>query len=179
MKAIKIFPVLFLLILTSCGSSFSVYSDFDKNIDFSQYKTYDFHKRSIDKIKISELDTKRILQAVEVELSKKGMIRSNNPDLFINISTKEKERVDVNQFGYGMMGYGWGYGWNPYLWRSQPTMTTSTERILFIDLIDAKKNELVWQGEGVAYAAQKRADKDVIISEFIAEIMTQYPPVKK
>lgn len=178
MKAFKLIPVLLLFILTSCGSSFSVYSDFDKSVDFSQYKTYDFHKRSINKVQISDLDKKRVLQAIEVELSKKGMTRSDNPDLFINISTKEKERVDVNQFGWGM-GYGWGFGWNPYMWGGQPYTSTSTERTLFIDFIDAKKNELVWQGEGVAYSAQNRNNKEAIINEFVTKILAQYPPAKK
>jgi hypothetical protein len=30
-----------------------VNSDFDKNVDFSQYKTYAFHKNGIDKAEIS------------------------------------------------------------------------------------------------------------------------------
>jgi hypothetical protein len=48
-----------------------------------------------------------------MELSKKGM-KSEKPDLLVNIFTKERERVDVNQYNAG-----WGYGWgwmNPYLW---------------------------------------------------------------
>jgi hypothetical protein len=40
-------------------------------------------------------------------LVKKGMTKSENPDLLINIFTKERERVDVNQYNAG-----WGYGWD-------------------------------------------------------------------
>lgn len=177
MKTIKLISFLLLFILSSC-SSVSVYSDFDKKVDFSSYKTYAFHKAGIDKVQISQLDKNRILNAIDAELTKKGMTKSENPDLLINFSTKERERVDVNQYSYGR-GYGWGYGWNPYLWGGQPYVSTSTEGTLYIDLIDAKKKELIWQGEGVGYLTQNRSDKEARINEFVSKILMQYPPVKK
>jgi hypothetical protein len=45
------------------------------------------------------------------------MSKSENPDLLINIFTKEKRKVCVNQFNAGW-GYGWGWGWNPYVRRT-------------------------------------------------------------
>ena len=177
MKAIKILAIILFLSLSSC-SSINVYNDYDKGADFSQYKTYAFHKRGIDKVQISELDKKRILNAIDLELSKKGMTKSENPDLLINIFTKEREQVDVSQFNMGW-GYGWGWGWNPYLWGGQSFVTTSTEGTLFIDLIDARKKELVWEGEGVGYLTENRSQKEKQINEFVAKILAQYPPTKK
>lgn len=174
MKAIKLLPVLFLFILGSC-SSIRVNSDYDKNVDFSQYKTYAFHKRGIDKVQVSELDKKRILRAIDNELSKKGMTKSENPDILINILTKEREKLDVNQYNAGW-GYGWGWGWNPYLWGGRTYVTSSTEGTLYIDLIDAKKKELVWEGEGVGYLTENRTKKESQINEFVAKILEQFPP---
>jgi len=177
MKAIKILAVILFLSLGSC-SSISVYNDYDKSADFSQYKTYAFHKRGIDKVQISELDKKRILNAIDLELSKKGMTKSENPDLLVNIFTKEREQVNVSQFNMGW-GYGWGWGWNPYLWGGQNFVTSSTEGTLFIDLIDARKKELVWEGEGIGYLTENRSLKEKQINEFVAKILAQYPPTKK
>ncbi|MDD5150506.1 MAG: DUF4136 domain-containing protein [Flavobacterium sp.] len=177
MKTIKLLPILLLFVLSSC-SSVSVYSDFDKGVDFSQYKTYAFHRKGIDKVQISEMDKKRILTAIDLELSKKGMTKSENPDLLINIFTKEREQVDVSQFNVGW-GYGWGWGWNPYLWGGRNYVNTSTEGTLYIDLIDANKKELVWEGEGVGYLTQNRSKKEERINEFVAKILAQYPPTKK
>ena len=176
MKTIKLLPLLLLLILSSC-SSVNVYSDFDKKVDFSPYKTYAFHKTGIDKVQISQLDKNRILNAIDAELTKKGMTKSENPDLLINFFTKEREQVDVTQFNIGW-GYGWGWGWNPYLWGGQNYVSTSTEGTLYIDLIDAKKKELIWQGEGVGYLTQNRSEKEARINEFVAKILMQYPPTK-
>ncbi len=178
MKTLKFIPVLLLFVFASC-SSVRVYSDFDNKADFTTYKTYAFHKNGIDKVEISQLDKKRILNAIDRELSAKGMTKSENPDLLINIFTKERERVDVNQFNAGW-GYGWGWGWNPFMWGGQNTIaSTSTEGTLFIDLIDAKKKELIWQGEGVGNLTQNRRDKEERINEFVTKILEQFPPKEK
>jgi hypothetical protein len=43
-----------------------------------------------------------------------------------------------------------GLGLESFMWGGQNTFaTSSTEGTLFIDLIDAKKKKLVWQGEGI------------------------------
>jgi hypothetical protein len=178
MKTINLLTVFLLLVFGSC-SSVKVYSDFDNKVDFTQYRTYAFHKNGIDKVEISQLDKKRILNAIDRELVNKGMIKSNNPDLLINIFTKEREKIDVNQFNMGW-GYGWGWGWNPYLWGGRNTYaTSSTEGTLYIDLIDARKNELIWQGEGVGYLTENRREKEKRINEFVAKILEQFPPPVK
>ncbi|WP_339918716.1 DUF4136 domain-containing protein [uncultured Flavobacterium sp.] len=177
MKAIKLLPVLFLFILSAC-SSIRVNADYDKNVDFTQYKTYAFHKSGIDKVQISEFDKKRILHAIDNELGKMGMTKSNTPDLLVNIFTKEREKLEVNQFNAGW-GYGWGYGWNPYMWGGRNYVSSSTEGTLYIDLIDAKKKELVWEGEGVGYLTENRSQKEKQINEFVAKILAQFPPNSK
>ncbi|RTY86551.1 MULTISPECIES: DUF4136 domain-containing protein [unclassified Flavobacterium] len=178
MKAIKLLLAFLLLVFASCASV-KVYSDYDNNVDFTPYKTYAFHKKGIDRVEISELDKKRILNAIDRELSKKGMTKSENPDLLINILTKERERIDVNQFNAGW-GYGWGWGWNPYFWGGRSSfVSSSTEGTLYIDLIDAKKKELVWQGEGVGYLTETRSEKEKQINEFVAKILEQFPPKVK
>lgn len=174
MKTFKILPLLFLFILSAC-SSIRVNSDYDSRADFTQYKTFAFHKSGIDKAEISGLDKKRILRAIENELSLKGMTKSETPDLLVNIFTKEREQIDVNQFNMGW-GYGWGWGWNPYFWGGNNYVTSSTQGTLFIDLIDAKKKELIWEGEGIGVLTENRREKEKQINEFVAKILAQYPP---
>ena len=177
MKTIKFLPVLLLFVLGAC-SSVRVASDFDKNVDFTPFKTYAFYKNGIDKVEISDLDKKRILRSIDEAMAAKGFTKSESPDLLINIFTKAREQVNVNQFNTGW-GYGWGYGWNPYLWGGNTNVYTTTEGTLYIDLIDAKKKEMVWQGEGVGYLTQNTDKKDEVIKNFVAKILEQYPPQKK
>lgn len=179
MKAIKFLPVLLLfLVLASC-SAVRVNADFDKNVNFAPYKTYAFYKTGIDKAEISDLDKKRILRSIDEEMTAKGFTKSETPDLLINIFTKEREQVNVNQFNAGW-GYGWGFGWNPWMWGGgYNNISTSSEGTLTIDLIDAKKKEMIWQGEGVGYLTQNTHRKDENIKGFVTKILSQYPPVLK
>ena len=177
MKVIKIIPVFMFLFLCSC-SSVMVNSDYDINIDFTKYKTFGFQKSGIDKVEISDLDKKRILRAIDSEMTKKGFAKSETPDLLITIFTKEREQVDVNQYNSNW-GYGWRWGWDPFMWGGQTTVTKTTEGTLFIDIIDAAKKELIWQGEGDGYLTKKMEEKEARINEFVIKILAQYPPEKK
>ena len=178
MKTIKILPLLLLFVLASC-SSVRVYQDFDKNADFSQYKTYAYHKSGIDKAEISDLDKKRILRSIDEVMATKGFTKSENPEVLINFTTKEREQVDVNQFNAGWgFGWGWGWGWNPWLWGNTTSVNRYTEGILTIDIIDAKKKELIWQGEGEGALTKRTEKKDEKIKEFVSKILEQYPPKK-
>lgn len=178
MKTLKFLPVLLLFLLASC-SSVRVYSDYDKSVDFTQYRTYAYQKSGIDKVEISDLDKKRILRAIDQQMAAKGFSKSENPDLLVNIFTKEREQVDVNQFNAGW-GWGWGWGWSPWMWGGMNTSVSSyVEGTLFIDLIDNRKKELIWQGEGIGVLTRNIDKKDERINEFVAKILAQYPPKKK
>lgn len=177
MKTLKILSLLLFFILSSC-SSIKVNSDYDKNIDFTQFKTFAFYKNGIDKVEISDLDKKRILRSIDEAMTAKGFTKNETPDLLVNIFTKEREQVDVNRFNSGW-GYGWGYGWNPYMWGGNTSVSRYTEGTLYIDLIDAKKKELIWQGEGEGVLTKDTNKKDEKIKEFVVKILEQYPPKKK
>jgi hypothetical protein len=178
MKTLKILPLLLLSIVFSSCSSVKVNSDYDKKVDFTAYKTYAFYKSGIDKVEVSDLDKKRILHSIDEVMTAKGFTKSETPDLLVNIFTKEREQVDVNRYN-SSWGYGWGYGWNPYLWGGNTSVNRYTEGTLYIDLIDAKKKELIWQGEGEGVLTKDTNKKEEKIKEFVTKILEQYPPKKK
>lgn len=174
MKALKFLPVLLLFAFTSC-STVRVATDYDKQVDFSRYNSFAFFKPGIDKAEISDLDKKRIMRAIEDNLQAKGMTKSENPPLLVSIFTKERERVDVynNSFGYG-------WGWNPWYYGGAyggSSVSRSTEGTLYIDLIDAKTNSLVWQGMGNADLVTSDMErKEERIKEIVQKILAEYPP---
>lgn len=176
MKTVKFLPLLLLFLAVTSCSTIQVNSDYDKSVNFTQFKTYAYMKSGIDKVEISDIDKKRILNAIDQQMLAKGFTKSENPDMLINIFTKSREQVSVNQFNAGW-GYGWGWGWNPYMYGGQTTVTTSTEGVLYIDLIDAKKKELVWQGEGKGNLSKNAEEKDKNVNDFVTQILAQYPPV--
>lgn len=185
MKRIKnvILPLLVLSLFASCVSV-RVATDYDRDTNFTAYNTYAFYKTGIDQAQISDLDKKRILRAIETEMSNRGFTKSNDPDLLVSIFTKEREQVDVynNNFGWGW-GWGWGGFYNPWFWGPGwaggwgPNVSTRTEGSLFIDLIDNRNKSLVWQGRGIGTLnnTDNVEKKEERIKEFVAEIMSAYP----
>ena len=171
-----------LLVITSC-SSVKVAADYDKNANFGEYKTFAFFKNGIDKAEINDLDKRRILRAIEAALLSKGYTKSENPDLLVSLFTKSQQRVDIYNNTWGMGAWGWG-GYGPYGgygpgwgWGyNQPTVSTSTQGTLYIDLIDANKKELIWQGMGTGYLSKKMDKKEEQIKEFVTKILEKYPP---
>ena len=173
MKTLKLIPLFMLFILASC-SSVRVNADYDKKVNFDQYKTYAYIKASIDKVEISDLDKKRILRSIDEAMSAKGFSKSDNPDMLISIFTKESERVDV--YNNNMWGFGWG--WNNW-GMGMNSVYTTPEGTLFIDFFDTKSKDMIWQGEGSGYLTKKTDKKDARIKEFVDKILEQYPPVLK
>lgn len=160
-------------LLVSCASV-DVAVDYDRQANFESFKTYAFFKPGIDQATISDLDKKRILRAIDFELSQKGMIKSTEPDVLVSIMTETKERVNIYQNNFGF-GWGWGWGWGgPGLGVSS---STTVEGTLFIDIIDANKKELVWQGLGTDALSNNMDRKDEKIKEIVNEILKNYPPI--
>lgn len=178
MKTLKFLSVFLLAAFLASCSSVRVNADYDKKANFINYKTYAYLKSGIDKVEISDLDKKRILYSIDEVMATKGFTKSENPDVLISIFTKERERVDIyNNAGFG---WGWGWGWNPWWGMGYSSVVTTPEGTLFIDIIDAKTKELVWQGEGSGYLTKNTDKKDARIKEFVSKILEQYPPqIKK
>ncbi len=190
MKALRLLPLLGAILLLASCSTVRVASDYDQSVNFNEYKTYAFYKPGIDKAEISDLDKKRILRAIDAEMSAKGFTKSENPAVVVSIFTKAKERVDVYQNnwgwggGFGWGGFGWGgfggWGWGgPWGWGGGfgNTVSTRTEGTLYIDIIDKANKQLVWQGQGTASLVTGDVHKrEARIQEIVSEIMQVYPP---
>lgn len=173
MKLFKIIPILALLALASC-SSIQVSTDYDSSVNFSQFKTYAYLKSGIDEAKISDLDKKRILRAIDEEMLAKGFTKSDKPDVLVNLFTETQQNVNVNSY-YG----GWGYrswGWTPWMYGpGYNSISVNSEGILYIDLLKAENKELIWQGKGTGYLTSNKAKKEQKIKEFVNKILAELP----
>ena len=172
----NIFLLLITIILSSC-SPIKVFSDYDRNIDFSNYETFAYFKPEIDKVDISDLDKRRILKALDSEMNLKGLSKSETPDLLIGFTTKAKEQIYVNTGNN--FGWGWGWGFNPWFWGNggYNSVSTRTEGTLYVNIIDAATKQLIWQGKGRGGINEFMKNRDERISLFIHEIVENYPPL--
>jgi hypothetical protein len=90
--------------------------DFDKDKDFSKYKTYKWVPiKGADQP--DELTAKQVMSAIDAELATKGLTKtdSDTADLYIGyqtaIGTEKQYTSYSSDWGYGG---GWGRGWYGY-----------------------------------------------------------------
>src|SRR5260370_15188306 len=113
MKKLAYLTTAFLLLSVSAVLGQDVRYDFDKEKDFSKYKTYKWVAiKGADRP--DDLMSKRITATIDAELATKGMTKTeaDTADLYIGYQTaigQEKEFTSYNTgWGYGP---GWGGGW--------------------------------------------------------------------
>ncbi len=172
--------LLFLLfsaaVLSSC-STVKVTSDFDKTAGFASYKTYAFTQDAMN-LPLDDLNKNRILTAVSNELAAKGFTKSDKPDVLIDLKIKTEKQQTATATNSGGYGYGYRYGWGGGFSTTTINYDTYTDGTLFIDMIDAAKNQLVWQGRGTKTidedASAKKKDEN--LNYAIKLIFAQYPP---
>ena len=177
MKKLLLIPVLFLFV--AC-SSVKVACDYDKQADFTKYKTYSISEETM-KMGVNQLNRDRIISAVENEMAAKGFTKAENGDIILDIRIKGEEvqtataTTSGGPYGYGYYGR-WGYG------GGFSTTTVNYDKYIegtmFITMIDKATEKIVWQGTGTktideSASAKKREDN---INYAVKQIFTNYPP---
>jgi hypothetical protein len=151
--------------------------DFDKTADFTTYKTYAL--RDGTKVGNNLIDD-RFVAAIEAQMAKKGLTKSEQPDIFVAYHVafdKEKDISSWSTGGGGPYGWGWGGGWGTTDVRVYEILVGT----LVIDVADAKKNAVVWRGVGVKEvdtdAKPDRRDRN--INEAVEKVLRNFPPPQK
>src|SRR5438270_5462184 len=147
-----LFSIAFVSLLLASGAVFAqdVRYNFDKQADFSQFKTYKWVAIK-GAATVSDLVDKQIKDAVDAELATKGLTKVDTDDanLFIGYQPSVSEEKQFNSYSSGWgYGPGWGGGW--YGGMGSTTTTGSTTTIykgqLALDMYNSAAHDLVWRG---------------------------------
>ena len=168
MRYLAAFSLVALLVVVGC-SSMKAYIDYDRDVDFAQYKTFAYKETADLSVKdSSELMHRRMVSAIKSKLKAGGMQEvTSNPDLYFTYLTDEREEMQLNTTNYG---YGYGGGWyrSPYwggggMSSSHTTVTKYTKGTLVVDAWDPKTKNLVWRGtvESVVSENPEKASADI------------------
>jgi len=173
-----LFIAFVLLGLTAC-SSISTTSDYNPGTDFSSYRTFSIYNGVIkdSKLESAPLVKKRVLEAINNEMQKKGLTPSDSASasLIVFAHGGTAEKMNVTDYGYG---YGGWWGPNPY--GRNIDVSYYTQGSLVIDFVDNSKDELVWRGIGTAALQDNGTpeERQAFIDEAVAKILDQYPPIE-
>lgn len=180
--------VFVIFVFANCASTLKVNTNTNGTIDFSQYKTFDFYQVKEENDPLGELTWRRIMMALELELGKKGIKKSNEPDLLINVyaMATQRQQTNVQNYGVGMYygghyggaympyGYGAGFSYTPgYAYTS-----TYREGTFVIDVIDRQKEELIMQSIVTSSAEVSSTDSERRINYAAKKIFEVIPEQK-
>jgi hypothetical protein len=151
---------------TGCASGPDIRSDYDKSVDFGNYKTYGFYTDAgPENTEYQGMFSKYVTAAIKVEMDKRGYVEAANPDLLINFNANLQEKTKVTSspsssmtMGGGYYGYRGGYysPWVGYGYGTETHVSQYTEGTFNIDLVAAKANKLVWEAVGIGKVTSKK-----------------------
>lgn len=162
-----------LIILTSCGAA-KVNYDYDAQTDFTAYSTYNYFGDM--ETGLSELDEKRLMDALDATLGEKGFMFAEEPDMFINIKSAVFKSQSGNNVGVGLGGGNRGIGGGVSI--GIPVGGPKMTRELQIDFVDSNKDMLIWQAisESPFREGDTPQEKSEKIQAVVDKIFSKYPP---
>lgn len=167
--------LLIVLLVMSCAPIRVTY-DYERNTDFSKYKTYNYY--SDINSGLSELDTKRLLDAFDTNLQARGYSLSDQPDFLIDIKSSEYQENQRSTVGVGMGGTGRHVGGGVSI--GIPIGQANVNRQIQFDFVDEKGSGLFWQAlsESQYNPNATPENREGLIKAIVNKVLEGFPPKK-
>jgi hypothetical protein len=171
-----IIPLIGLALLTATASlAQQVKTDYDRDTDFSHYRTYSWEKVQTQ----DSLWVDRIKQAVNSALAAKGwtQVDSGGDVAIVAMETTQSQQT-LNTFYDGIGG---GWRWRGFGGFGDSTTTVDTYRVgtLVVDLFDAGTKKLLWRGSASDTLSDK-SDKNIkTLDKGVQKMFDHFPPSPK
>jgi hypothetical protein len=161
--------VVFLAMSLACPLLFAqkVSFDFDRDIDFTPYKTYRWVDVSSGKAAV-ETTHQVIVNSVDVQLQARGerLVNDEDPDLFVTYQVVRDKKAQIESFNPDGQ-------WNADALKPSPGKVGQGS--LIVDLYDRKLKKLVWRGI-VSGAFRSRQEVNYVVPNGISKLFANYPP---
>lgn len=174
MKYITIFLVV--ICAFSC-SSVRVNYDYDKSVNFADYNTYNYYPEI--QTGLSDLDSKRIYNAIDSTMQMRGILLSEEPDFYINIQSNSYVTPNNSTVGVGIGGTGTNVGGGVSI--GVPIGGANLERELIFDFVDSQKDALIWQAISLSNFSENNSPstREKKLYAIVAKVFSKYPPEPK
>ncbi|TWI54391.1 uncharacterized protein DUF4136 [Pseudomonas duriflava] len=133
------------------------------------------------------MDVGRVRDAISGQLDQRGLRPAqagNAPDLYVNATVREEQRVQYDTDYYSRGGYGSPYGYDRWgghgVYGSTGYSHTQPRyyrvQVLKIDLIDAQQSKVIWSGSAEQTGGSDQSERARAIREAARRALEQYPP---
>jgi hypothetical protein len=174
-----------LMALAGCASGPTVRTNVEPGTDFAQYKTFAFMSPlGTDRAGYRSIVSQQLVVAAQREMEARGMRRvDDSPQLLVNFGATLSEKLEVTTmpspaYRYGGPGY-YGYRaglYSTWAYYDQTMVTQYTQGTLNIDIVDAVRKQLVWEGVVTDSVTQKDLDDvTTAINRAVAAAFAKYP----
>ena len=162
-----------LLLLFSCGGV-RVNYDYEKTTDFTQYKTYNYYANL--NTGLSELDNKRLLDALDDAMTAMGYSLAEHPDFFVDIKSSEYQEPSRNNVGVGIGGTGRNVGGGVSI--GIPVGQSNISRQIVFEFIDENKAGLFWQAVSESSYNPKASPekREALFKAIVTKVFEGFPP---
>ena len=171
--------------LTGCSSSNSIISDYDRGANFGAYSTYNFIEGAgPENSNYQSFFSQYMVEAITIEMEQRGYTKSADPDLLVNFNAvlQDKTKVRTTSAPPPMMGDYYGYRgefydpWGSYGYGTETHVSQYTEGTFNIDIVDARKRQLIWEAVEVGKVTEKDlANLEVVVKNGVTKFFSQYP----
>jgi hypothetical protein len=187
MKRLCVVTIVLLLFAVSSAIAQDVRYNFDKQANFSSFKTYKWVPIK-DAPKINDIVEKMIVTTLDAELAKKGLtkVETDDANLYIGFQTAVGQE---KQFSSYSTDFGYGPGWGRAGWygggMGSTTTTGQTSTIyvgqLGVDMYAPAQKTLVWRGVASKTLDPKaKPDKQQKnLTKAVEKLLKNYPPPVK
>ncbi|MEK6336315.1 MAG: DUF4136 domain-containing protein [Acidobacteriota bacterium] len=165
----------FLISATAYAQKVSV--DYEKNTDFSAYKTYSWAEGTPAK---NPLGHQRIIAGIDAQLAAKGWQKvESNSNVVVIYSAATTTKTQINTFNSGgpWGGYRWGRWGGGY---GVGTSTTTVQEIpigqLVVDMADVKNKVFIWRGTASDTLSDKPEKNQKKLDKALAKMFKNFPP---
>jgi hypothetical protein len=152
-----------------------VKTDYDRNANFNQYKTYSWEKvQTQDPLWID-----RIKEAVNTTLTAKGLtpVESGGDIAIVAVEATQNQR-SLNTFYDGLGG---GWRWRGFGGFGEATTTVDSYKVgtLIVDLFDARSKTLIWRGSSSDTLSDKSEKNIKNLDKGVHKMFEHFPPEVK
>ncbi|WP_400190174.1 DUF4136 domain-containing protein [Hymenobacter sp. B81] len=176
MKTSWFLPLL-LLWLSACSSTDIKSTEQTPGVDFSAYRTYNFldvQARNEAAFAAPGSAIADLKTAVARELERRGYQRADAPDLWVNIGVVTQDQVQTRQTDIREAPR--YIGQRRYSWQSEEVVVDRYEvGTVTVELVDAARNERVWQGVAASTLTDDPQKLTRRIDEGMSKLFEKYP----
>lgn len=167
------FILLLALGLISCGSTRVDY-DYDEQVNFNSYKTYNYMPDM--QSGLSQLDLNRLIDAVDIIMQEKGFQKAEKPDILINIIASQYREEPQNSVGIGVGGGTYGTGVS--VGAGIPLGGSKEHQTITFDLVEGARDVLVWQAISDSNIALNTNPQDRVsyYTKLAQKVFEGFPP---